>query len=241
MKRLKKSFLKPLLLTIVILLALIIWKQDTATAPDVQTNNSTPVVSTEPEPVATFNKTQLSLTDPVSTWVVVNKQRPLNPLTYTPTDLIDVGGGQQMRKEAGDAFAMLKQASQAAGNPISPLSGYRSYARQQVVYQNEVNNYGQAVADTESAKPGYSEHQTGLAIDVGGGGCGIEDCFGNTTAGKWLAANAYLYGFIIRYPEGKQAITGYRYEPWHIRYVGVSLATEMKNKNIATLEEFFGL
>lgn len=241
MKRLKKSFLKPLLLTLAILLALIVWKQDTAVAPEIQTNTTTPAQATETEQAPIFDKAQYSLTDPASIWIIANKQRPLNPLTYAPTDLTDVGGGQQMRKEAAEALGRLKEASQAVGNPISPLSGYRSYARQQVVYQNEVNNYGQAVADTESAKPGYSEHQTGWAVDVGGGGCGIEDCFGNTTAGKWLAANAYLYGFVIRYPDGKQAITGYRYEPWHIRYVGVALSTEMKSKDITTLEEFFGL
>ena len=112
---------------------------------------------------------------------------------------------------------------------------------QDSVYKKEVATYGQAKADTQSAKPGYSEHQTGLAIDVGGGGCGIEDCFGETAEGKWLASNAYSYGFIIRYQAGKESITGYRAEPWHIRYVGTELSVEMNNTGIQTLEEFFNI
>ena len=76
---------------------------------------------------------------------------------------------------------------------------------------------------------------------MGGGGCGVEDCFGNTAEGKWVAANAYKYGFIIRYTSGKQQITGYRAEPWHIRYIGTDLSTEMQQKGALTLEEFFGL
>lgn len=188
-----------------------------------------------------FNKSQYSTDDPVSIWVVANKTRPLQPKDYAPNDLIAVGGGQQLRKEAGDALGQLITGARTAGLTLRPLSGYRSYATQVSVYNNEVRSNGQAVADTQSARPGTSEHQTGLAIDVGGGGCGIEDCFGNTSEGKWLATNAYQYGFIIRYPEGKMGVTGYRYEPWHIRYVGTSLATEMKKQGVLTLEEFFGL
>lgn len=197
--------------------------------------------TTSPPSSPAFDKQKYSLTDPTSIWVIANKQRPLNPLQYAPADLVSVGGSQQLRQEAAEALAQLFAAAKAENLVLNPLSGYRSYARQQVVYGNEVKNYGQAVADTESAKPGYSEHQTGWAIDVGGGGCGIENCFGTTPHGKWVAANAYKYGFIVRYPEGKQNITGYRYEPWHIRYVGVELATELHNQNILTLEEFFSL
>lgn len=189
----------------------------------------------------TFDKTKYSYDDPASIWVVSNKQRPLNPKNYAPADLVAVGGGQQLRKEAADNLKALMAAAKAANLTLNPLSGYRSYTTQVSVYNNEVKTYGQAVADTQSARPGTSEHQTGLAIDVGGGGCGIEDCFGDTKEGKWLAANAHGYGFIIRYLDGKQSITGYRYEPWHIRYVGVELATEIQQKGALTLEEFFGL
>lgn len=192
-------------------------------------------------PQVVFDKSQYSLSDAASIWVVANKQRPLDPKTYAPSDLVSVGGGQQMRSEPAKHLAELIAAAKAEGLGILPMSGYRSYATQVSVYNNEVKTYGQAAADTESARPGTSEHQTGLAIDVGGGGCGIEDCFGATKAGQWLAANAHRFGFIIRYPEGKQSITGYRYEPWHIRYVGTDLASEMQKQGVKTLEEFFAL
>ncbi len=188
-----------------------------------------------------FDKTKYSLSDPSSTWVVINKNRALKPIDYTPNDLQDVGGGQQLRKEAAQAFAKLTSAAAKDQMTIQPLSGYRSYATQIAVYNSEVSRYGQATADSQSARPGRSEHQTGLAIDIGGGGCGIEDCFGNTNEGRWVAKNAYKYGFIIRYPTGKEAITGYRAEPWHIRYVGVSLAVELNGTGVKTLEEFFDI
>jgi len=191
--------------------------------------------------VPAFDKAQHSLDDPTSIWVVANKTRPFSPRDYAPTDLVSVGNGQRLRSEAAGALTELFSAASGAGYTLRPLSGYRSYSTQVSVYQSEVNAYGQAVADTQSARPGTSEHQTGLAIDVGGGGCGIEDCFGNTAEGKWLAAEAHKYGFIIRYPEGKQSVTGYRYEPWHIRYIGKDLAGEMHRQNVLTLEEFFGL
>lgn len=220
----------------------------TSSAPKTSTTSkktiSTPTNTTEqpePEPIPTFNTTTHSVDEPASIWIVANKQRPLNPKTYAPNDLVAVGGGQQLRSEAADALQKLIAAAGNEGLTIKPLSGYRSYDRQVSVYGNEVKNYGQATADTQSARPGYSEHQTGLAIDVGGGGCGIEDCFGNTAEGKWVAANSYKYGFIVRYTAGKEQITGYRAEPWHIRYIGVDLATEMRKQNVATLEEFFKL
>jgi D-alanyl-D-alanine carboxypeptidase len=102
---------------------------------------------------------------------------------------------------------------------------------------------GQAEADRTSARPGYSEHQTGLAFDVevSGGKCHLEKCLGETPDGKWVAANAYKYGFIVRYPEGKENVTGYDYEPWHLRYVGTDLASEMHTKSVQTLEEFFNI
>lgn len=188
-----------------------------------------------------FDKSKRSTSEPGSIWVVVNKKRPLNPIEYTPSDLVDAGGGQQMRKEAAAALQQMFTAATKENLQLQALSGYRSHETQKSVYAREVATNGQEVADTQSAKPGYSEHQTGLGMDVGGGGCGIEDCFGDTPHGKWVAANAHKYGFIIRYPKGKDAVTGYRYEPWHLRYVGKDLAGEMKKQNIQTLEEFFNL
>lgn len=188
-----------------------------------------------------FDKKKYSIDDPKSIWVVVNKQRSLNPNQYEPIDLVDAGGGQKLRQEAVTALSKLIADAKTAGLTIAPSSGYRSYATQVTVYNREVAQFGQAKADTESAKPGYSEHQTGLAVDVAGGGCNIEDCFANTNEGRWVAANAFKYGFIIRYPQGKDSVTGYRYEPWHIRYVGTELSNELHNQNIQTLEEFFSL
>jgi D-alanyl-D-alanine carboxypeptidase len=214
----------------------------TQTATDNKPTEQRPTQSTNDlKNAASFDKNKYSHDDVTSIWVVVNKQRPLNPKTYAPTDLVSVGGGQQMRSEAANALKKLIAAAKTEGLTINPLSGYRSYNAQVSVYNNEVKQYGQAVADSESARPGTSEHQTGLAIDVGGGGCGIEDCFGATNEGKWLAVNAYKYGFIIRYTSEKQQITGYRAEPWHIRYIGTDLSTEMQKQGVTTLEEFFGL
>ncbi|QIH79046.1 D-alanyl-D-alanine carboxypeptidase family protein [Macrococcoides canis] len=119
-------------------------------------------------------------------------------------------------------------------------SGYRSYQMQDKLYK--AYKAQDANADTYSARPGHSEHQTGLAFDIGS----VESArdftisFGDTTEGEWLAQNAHKYGFIIRYPEGKTHITGYQYEPWHVRYVGVKIAQEIFNKKI-TLEEYLGL
>lgn len=189
---------------------------------------------------STFDKKLYSISDPNSIWVVTNKLRPLNPISYAPAGLTAIGSGQQMRAEAAGELVAMFTSARSAGYTLYPESGYRSYNTQQGVYASEVKNFGQAKADSESARAGYSEHQTGWAVDIGSPGC-IEDCFGKTPAASWLLDNAYMYGFIRRYPEDKTAITGYRNEPWHFRYVGTALATEMHNKHVETLEEFFGL
>ncbi|HSX53439.1 MAG TPA: M15 family metallopeptidase [Patescibacteria group bacterium] len=191
-------------------------------------------------PPTGFNKQLYSISDPASIWVVVNKTRPLNPNTYAPSALTPIGNGQLMRLQSAQALATLFAAAKTAGFSLYAESGYRSYGTQAGVYASEVKNFGQATADSESARPGYSEHQTGWAVDIASPGC-VEDCFGKTTAAAWVNSNAYTYGFIQRYPTDKTAITGYRNEPWHYRYIGVLLATEMRNKSIKTLEEFFGL
>ena len=117
-------------------------------------------------------------------------------------------------------------------------SGYRSYATQKRLYNNYVSSDGKEAADTYSARPGYSEHQTGLAFDLNS----VEESFANTDEGKWVKDNCYRYGLIIRYPKGKESITGYIYEPWHLRYVGVKLATKLYNDgDWITLEEYFGV
>lgn len=207
----------------------------------VHTNQDTKTDEQPKVTVPSFDKSKYSHDDASSIWVVVNKQRPLSPKAFAPTDLVSVGGGQQMRAEPATELKKMIADAKLEGLTINPLSGYRSYYTQVSVYNREVQQNGQAVADTQSARPGTSEHQTGLAVDVGGGGCGIEDCFGNTTAGKWVAANAHKYGFIIRYTADKQQVTGYRAEPWHLRYIGTELSAEMQKQGVKTLEEFFDL
>ena len=198
-----------------------------------------------------FNKQQYSLTDPTSTWVIVNKQHPLNPVSYIPADLrfpnVSLGSpgadNMYLRNLAATGVEEMFAAADQAGYKLKVVSGYRSYSYQVSVYGQYVSSVGQAAADNESARPGYSEHQTGLALDIGSqnGSCTLSACFGDTPEGKWLVANAYQYGFILRYPADKTAITGYMYEPWHFRYVGKDLATEMHIQNIQTLEEFFNV
>ncbi len=142
-------------------------------------------------------------------------------------------------KVNGKALSALKQ-MQADAKAISlnlPLvSGYRSYTTQENLYNKYVKKDGEEVANTYSAKPGYSEHQTGLAFDVGS----VERSFAKTDEAKWLEKNAYLYGFIIRYPKDKTNITGYIYEPWHIRYLGKENAKKVYESGL-TLEEYLGI
>jgi D-alanyl-D-alanine carboxypeptidase len=172
--------------------------------------------------------------------VVVNKHRQLNPATYVPAQLVRVQG-ERLRAEAADAYKQLTRAAKAAGVNIIPISGYRSFSQQASLYNSYVSQYGQATADTLAARAGYSEHQTGLAMDIGNasGTCALQACFANTPAGQWAAKNCRDYGFIIRYPAGAEATTGYTYEPWHLRYVGKNVALDMSSTE--TLEDYFGL
>lgn len=133
------------------------------------------------------------------------------------------------------ALQRLQQGASAAGFSIPLMSGYRSYDTQTTLYNNYVARDGQAAADTYSARPGYSEHQSGLAFDIGA----IDNDYGSTQEGIWLKNNCAKYGFILRYLAGKEYITGYQYEPWHVRYVGVDIATTIMQQGI-TLEEYLG-
>jgi len=174
--------------------------------------------------------------------ILVNKTHGVGR-NYRPGDLTPVGpavkGDQELRKTAARAFKQMIAAAEKAGCHIKVTSAFRSYALQEELYKGYVNKDGQEDAEHYSARPGYSEHQTGLAADVSAASVNYQlvQSFGTTKEGKWLAENAYRYGFIIRYPKGKEAITGYEYEPWHLRYVGTSVAAEMYQKGI-TLEEY---
>lgn len=157
--------------------------------------------------------------------LLVNKQHPVPQ---------DFGGGVDPTAYA--ALQQLRNAAAAAGYSMPLISGYRSYDYQAQLYNGYVARDGKAAADRYSAQPGKSEHQTGLAYDVGS----LSNSYGETAAGKWLAAHCAEYGFILRYPQGKEHITGYMYEPWHIRYVGKDVAAAIMSSGL-TLEEYLGV
>ena len=173
------------------------------------------------------------------TLVLVNKYNKLND-NYEADDLVKLSGRYNqgtyayLRKVAYDAFIELSDAAKQEGYNIFNLSAYRSFNTQNRLYNNYVASDGKANADTYSARPGYSEHQTGLALDVND----IEERFENTKEFKWLQNNAHKYGFILRYPKGKEKITGYVYEPWHYRYVGTEIATYIHEHDI-TYDEYY--
>ncbi len=200
-----------------------------------------------------FEPDDYSIDEADSLWVVVNKQRPLSNLKYLPANLVKPAFakprtnnpyGLVLAKPAADAFVGLVAAAKKAGaGDIFMQSAYRSYNYQVSVHSSAVARLGLKAGEALAARPGHSEHQTGLAVDVAavGQGCTIQVCFGTTRAGRYLAKYAYKYGFIIRYPNGKTSITGYQYEPWHLRYVGVGLATEMRSQGFSVLEDFWAL
>lgn len=189
----------------------------------------------------------LKVGDVTSIDVLVNKQHPL-PDGYKPSDLVvpDVpflytgnNENHMMRQEAAAALKKLFDGAKKDGIYLDGVSAFRSYDTQKWLFDSYVKSQGEEKAKQFSALPGQSEHQTGLAIDVSGstGQCAAEDCFAATPEAKWLAAHAEEYGFIIRYPLGKEAITGYSYEPWHIRYLGVDVAMKIYSQH-ETYEEF---
>lgn len=187
------------------------------------------------------------LDSPDSVTVLVNKQRPLNPISYEPGDLVLPSlpnpNGQPVRQVMLADLERLAADAVAAGLPQPILSsGYRSYQLQESLFANYSANYGVAAADQFSARPGHSEHQTGLAVDLDdGSGCNLQACFGDTALGQWLRDNAHRYGFVLRYTEAGTPITGYTAEPWHFRYVGVEVAEAVRASGAETLEQFFGI
>lgn len=204
-----------------------------------------------PDPAGSDNGSggdRAAMADPDSVAVLINKQFAL-PDEYEPQDLVypDVRftfkekiEKRMMRKEAAAALEDLFEGAEKDGIYLAGVSAYRSHSTQTALFNRYVAKDGEEVAKTYSAVPGHSEHETGLAIDVSGsdGKCAAESCFGDTKEAAWLADHATEYGFIIRYPEGKEAITGYKYEPWHLRYVGKEIASDIGERGI-TLEEYY--
>lgn len=193
---------------------------DTVADPDTSNNTTPPDWQTNPPVIEVIDGVTY-----VNGVLIANK-------TYSlPADY-----GDGLTPEAQAAFDEMAAGAAADGISLSIISGFRSYDRQSQIYNNYVARDGQAAADTYSARPGYSEHQTGLAMDINS----LEQSWGQTAEGIWLAAHCAEYGFILRYPAGKEGVTGYMYEPWHVRYVGTELATAIMDADL-TLEEYFGL
>ena len=178
----------------------------------------------------------------------MNKFNKLNK-DYEPNDLELINNKnfiegnnsvKRLKKEAKIAFEKLSNDSINNNTPVYGQSAYRSYKTQETIYNNEIKNYGIKIADKQVARPGFSEHQTGLAIDVSSTKKGNMLNFENTKSFLWMKYNAHKYGFILRYPKNKEAIHGYIYEPWHYRYVGIKIATNIYNnyKNI-TYDEYY--
>lgn len=175
---------------------------------------------------------------------LINPSIQLSTADYNPADLRNVAGtSHQLREEAADAVEKLLAEARQSGHSLQLISAFRSYERQRALFNQYESQYGTTYAERISARPGTSEHQLGLAADVGyaGGNCQLRICFGETPAGEWLAQNAADYGLIIRYPSGQEDVTGYSYEPWHLRYIGVDHAQAMQQAEVATFEEYHEL
>jgi len=185
-----------------------------------------------------FYSTIETVSDPDSYSVFLNKYNAL-PANYEPSDLVSLSynSNYKMRKLAAEKFEELISAAKLDGVNIVPYSAYRSYNTQSSLYNTYKNRDGQVAADTYSARPGHSEHQTGLAVDV------RNVLYTSTITDSdyaWLKANSYKYGFIVRYPKDSISITGYIEEPWHLRYIGETIAKDIYELNI-TLDEYYDL
>lgn len=198
-----------------------------------------------PEPIMDLAKT-LKEAEERGLLILVNKEHSVDQ-NYKPKDLVKIRyfvsdrseATRYMRAEAADAFHRLVEQAADEGNELRMTTAYRSYSFQKILFDNYVAKEGEEAANRYSARPGQSEHQTGLAVDVSSPSVGYQLTgeYGGTKEGKWLAEHAHEFGFIIRFPKEKEDITGYLYEPWHIRYVGLAAAKEIYEKNL-TLEEF---
>lgn len=181
--------------------------------------------------------------------LLVNKQVSIDKeykreLTIPDVNLVSPGNIEKNHLETCTSDALEEMFKDAKKDNINlvAISGYRSYKRQETIYNNNIREYGQKYTDTISAKPGTSEHQTGLSMDISSrsNNYNLNEQFENTPEGVWLKENSYKYGFIIRYPKGKEDVTEYSYEPWHVRYVGKDFAKFLYTHDL-TLEECYKL
>lgn len=175
---------------------------------------------------------------------LINPSTKLSPEDYTPKDLVNVAGTSvTLRPEAAEAVEALVADARKSGHSIKVLSAFRSYQRQSALFNQYQSKYGTAYAERISARPGTSEHQLGLAADLGytNSYAELKEAFGQTPAGQWIAKHAVDYGLIIRYPVGMESITGYKYEPWHVRYIGEEQAKAMAASGAKTYEEYYSM
>lgn len=192
-----------------------------------------------------FYTDTVAIQNPDSLLVLCNKYYYLSS-SYVPDDLVSVAAkntrsGAKLRREANDAFKLLCEDAAKEGIEIRITTAYRGYSFQKTLYNRYVKNDGKKAADTYSARPGYSEHQTGLAMDLGGktpSGTWDLGYFDGTKAFHWMQEHAADYGFILRFPKDKVDITGYQYEPWHYRYVGKEAARLIWDEGLC-LEEYW--
>ncbi|GAA1146487.1 M15 family metallopeptidase [Nesterenkonia lutea] len=208
-----------------------------------QTSEAAPESTAEP----TTERASDPSWDPDSIHVLVNRQNPLEPEDHAPQDLVEpavrTSSESQLllREPAAEALEELIAAAAAEGQVLAMTSGYRSYEAQLGLYANRHSMVGTDETDELVARPGYSEHQTGLAADVisiDNPDCIEGHCFAETPEGQWVAEHAADHGFVIRYLDGAEEITGYQFEPWHLRYVGEATAQEVAAEDI-TLEEYW--
>lgn len=223
-------------------------KGGTDSQQNLQSSVAQTTTSNQTEPATSSSSTNTETTADITTTdsltMLVNKNHRLSE-SYVPTDLVTVDlpstRDTQLRSAAAAGLTKLFDAASEAGLELYCCSGYRSYETQSELYDWNVSTYGVEGADLVSAQPGKSEHQLGLAMDVTSASVDFDllESFGTTAEGQFIKDNAYKYGFIVRYPQGKTDITGYAYEPWHLRYLGVDVATDIYNSG-KTMEEYFG-
>lgn len=211
-----------------------------------EANNSNGTAEDEETHEIDQESLEVDVENPFSLAVLANKKYSL-PEDYTPENLktVDVPTVlpnpeiKQMRKVAAEALKNMFDAAEKEDIILYARSGYRSYDTQVQLFKNYAANHGEEAANKYSARPGESEHQTGLVMDVTSESVNLQitSDFGETKEGKWVKENAHNYGFIIRYPEGKSDITGYVYEPWHLRFLGKELANQVFDSDL-TYEEY---
>lgn len=191
----------------------------------------------------------INLRDPSHVWFVVNKTTPMEPIDFAPSDWaapagVPVGNLAAVRTDIAPTVTAMSEASVAAGTgQIGMQNGYRGYSVQQRIHDDRVASLGKEAGERLAARPGYSEHQSGIAMDVFGctPGCSSSEQFGTTTTYAWVVEHSWEFGWIIRYEDGQTPVTGYDPEAWHLRYIGPELAAAYHAGGFRTLEEFFGL